>query len=286
MRNYFWQTIIILLSIGNLIFLTISSHMVEKLNYQELLVELIRLPVWLFIMFYASHLRHMPTVYPLLLSGSIFMYLGNGLNANDEIFQLDNFAVSLTEDAFLSLGVIFCVMGFYKLISQIVEQTSLLNELASKDLLICLADRRSFFQEMRQERRVKGVKTNCYMLIDIDNFHYFTNKYGRACGDYLLIKLAKMIGGLIRKQDHVCHRGGNEFLIELGQVSKQNAKAKANQIQTLMSDNYFNFAAESLDVSISIGISEYDTETGNKNDAIRDAEESLLIEQEKKLTNQ
>lgn len=277
MRKYFWQTLIITLSLIDLLFLVASTHLVTEFNYYELSVELIRLPIWLFIMIYVAQLKDMPTIFPWLLSGTILMYMGNVFNVNDEIFNLEHSLYQITEDLFLSLGVILLGIGFYKLIKQVTDQNKFIEDLASKDLLICLADRRSFFHEITHEKRVTGIKTNCFLIIDIDNLGDFTYKYGKACSDYLLIKLANLIGSVIRKQDRVCRRGGSEFIIELGHVNIRSAKSKAEQICMLMDDRYFYFAAERLHVTVSVGVSEYDGDPINGNTAIKKAEDALAV---------
>ena len=281
MKKYFWQSIIIFLSLVDLLFLAASTHMVATLNYLEIAIELIRLPIWLFLLIYIEQLNNLKTIYPWLLFGAILMYLGNAFNVNDEVLSLEHWGYQITEDLLLSFGMIFFGFGLYKLIRHLSDQNHLISELASKDLLIGLADRRSYFYDLTVERRNKNIDTNCFLAINIDDFDAYVEKYGKHCGDVILIKLAKLVGSIVRKQDRVIRRGGNLFIIELSQSRIKDAQIKAENIRTMMADNYFQYASDQLNVTVSIGLSEYSGEAKQQKSSINLAEKALKLAQNK-----
>lgn len=282
MRRHSWLWIILLFTFINLLFLIANTHFVSAFNYQELSVELLRLPVWLFLIICIEQLRKLPTIYPWLVIGTISMFLGNLFNVNDEIFNLEHPYYQIFEDILLTIGAIFCGIGFYKLIKQLIEQNILLKELATKDPLTGLANRRSFFQNNAIENSVNHEFTSSFLLLDIDNFNEMVKHHGKSCGDFVLIKLAELIGSVIRKQDRVIRWGGKEFVIELGGADIQTAQIKAEHIRLLMADNYINYAGNSLKITLSIGVSEYNGKVSQRKSAISRAEKALLLAKEDK----
>lgn len=76
---------------------------------------------------------------------------------------------------------------------------------------------------------------NCQLsliIIDIDNFKKFNDRYGHIAGDKCLYAVAQKLADTVsRPEDFVARYGGEEFVVLLPQTDKQGALFVAEQIQ-------------------------------------------------------
>lgn len=75
---------------------------------------------------------------------------------------------------------------------------------------------------------------NTYMLLfDVDDFKSINDTYGHEVGDKALIKLAGVLKGNFRSDDHICRIGGDEFvvfMVHANGLQKELICAKIDQI--------------------------------------------------------
>ncbi len=57
------------------------------------------------------------------------------------------------------------------------------------------------------------------ILLDVDHFKTFNDTYGHQAGDAVLVHLAMLLSGYVRKGDVACRFGGEEFLLVLSGAS-------------------------------------------------------------------
>ena len=70
------------------------------------------------------------------------------------------------------------------------------------------------------------------LMVDIDHFKSFNDKFGHAVGDAVLRNVAKAIGECIRSTDHAVRYGGEEFLVILPDAALEQALEIAEKIRT------------------------------------------------------
>jgi len=97
-------------------------------------------------------------------------------------------------------------------------ESRILNQLAERDGLTGLYNRRAFDQQFeriwRQSRRDGSPLT--IMLIDIDHFKAYNDLYGHQAGDDALKQVARVIAGCVQRPLDVAARyGGEEFALVL-----------------------------------------------------------------------
>ena len=51
------------------------------------------------------------------------------------------------------------------------------------------------------------------MIFDIDDFKHYNDKWGHDAGDEIIREVVKLLQCIIRKGDHVCRIGGDEFAV-------------------------------------------------------------------------
>jgi diguanylate cyclase (GGDEF)-like protein len=132
-------------------------------------------------------------------------------------------------------------------------------ELSITDSLTGLYNRRHFFSQLRAEidRTVRYCHPLTILLMDIDNFKDFNDAYGHPEGDKVLVRLAEIISGTIRKTDFACRYGGEEFAVLLPETPGQGAVSIADRILSQFRDHPFHPTAEvRIHTSVSIGVAQ------------------------------
>lgn len=68
------------------------------------------------------------------------------------------------------------------------------------------------------------------VLLDIDNFKLFNDKFGHSAGDDLLVQVSEILKDCSRDQDLVVRYGGEEFLLVLPSTNVESAQILVNRI--------------------------------------------------------
>jgi diguanylate cyclase (GGDEF)-like protein len=77
------------------------------------------------------------------------------------------------------------------------------------------------------------------LFIDLDQFKFVNDSLGHNMGDQLLIEVAKRIKSCVRKQDMVVRHSGDEFIILIENVSKNDTGIIAERILSLLESPFF-----------------------------------------------
>jgi diguanylate cyclase (GGDEF)-like protein/PAS domain S-box-containing protein len=105
------------------------------------------------------------------------------------------------------------------------------------------------------------------LFIDIDHFKSINDTYGHQAGDEVLKMVAKTLEANIRNGDFIGRFGGEEFIILLKNISKNDLPVIAEKFRMLIQNSVSFYNEQAIKVTISIGGSHY-----QKNDTI----ESLI----------
>jgi diguanylate cyclase (GGDEF)-like protein/PAS domain S-box-containing protein len=103
-----------------------------------------------------------------------------------------------------------------------------LEELSFKDGLTGVANRRRFDTMMETEWRDArdGHKPLSLVLLDIDFFKQYNDRYGHLEGDECLKRVARALSGIVRRPgDLLCRFGGEEFVLLLPDTDEASALA-------------------------------------------------------------
>jgi diguanylate cyclase (GGDEF)-like protein len=160
-------------------------------------------------------------------------------------------------------------------------ESNMLNQLAQRDGLTGLFNRRSFDEYVtriwRQSRR-EGV-TVAFLLVDIDRFKSFNDLYGHQAGDDALKDVAKVLaGGGHRPLDLVARYGGEEFALILygptREYSRQMPERLRKEVQELRIVNEGPDHSGYLSISVGVAVIHPDAER-SVTGAIQMADEAL-----------
>lgn len=128
----------------------------------------------------------------------------------------------------LSGACVFTLIGNYQLERQLRLSYLLslrdrmkhqeLDSLSRTDPLTGLGNRRRLEHRLVQLWRVTGESKRpvCVLLLDVDHFKSYNDRYGHPAGDLCLKRISALVGGALRSaEDEVFRFGGEEFLVLL-----------------------------------------------------------------------
>lgn len=120
------------------------------------------------------------------------------------------------------------------------------------------------------------------IFLDIDKFKDINDNLGHLIGDKVIIKIADIISSSIRQKDFVCRYGGDEFVILMKDVTKDNLIAKLEALHNRFQVDFSN-DDKTIHVTCSIGAVYYKPEQGEVTigNLIKQADQCLYLSKEK-----
>jgi diguanylate cyclase (GGDEF)-like protein/PAS domain S-box-containing protein len=120
---------------------------------------------------------------------------------------------------------------------QLSKALGVAESLASIDALTGVANRRSFdeFFEGEWLRAIRAHTAISVLMIDVDQFKRYNDRYGHISGDNCLKEIARTIASCIRRPtDLVARYGGEEFIVVLPNTDSAGARLIAEQIRSAL----------------------------------------------------
>jgi diguanylate cyclase (GGDEF)-like protein len=129
------------------------------------------------------------------------------------------------------------------------EALARIQELATRDELTGLINRRHMLELLEQERQrcVRSGRSFCLALIDVDHFKQVNDRYGHATGDEVLRSLAREALGVVRTSDVLARWGGEEFVLLLTDARLRQRIESASLLE----------ADPALRITVSAGLTEH-----------------------------
>ena len=106
----------------------------------------------------------------------------------------------------------------------------------------------------------KTQKPICLAVCDIDHFKKVNDTWGHLAGDKVLRLVPKQIRSVLQKEDLMFRYGGEEFVIAFPDTTLTQAVERAEAIRLAVAKTPFNMQGEPVSISVSIGISELQTQ--------------------------
>lgn len=150
-----------------------------------------------------------------------------------------------------------------------------LEDLATKDFLTDLVNRRRFFERLESEMsqaRIKKLPLSI-IILDLDFFKRINDTFGHDSGDMVLKNTALRVRELLRNSDCAARFGGEEFIILLRETPIDMALAIAEAVRVKIADVPFDQVGA---VSASFGVAEWNHEEDGKA-LINRADKALYI---------
>ena len=113
------------------------------------------------------------------------------------------------------------------------------------------------------------------LMLDLDYFKMVNDTYGHDAGDAVLKALAKVLKQSVRASDMVIRYGGEEFLIILQEAEGGQADAIAEKIRLAVENIKTHVASVVIQKTISIGISDFPSDSDTFWQAVKYADVAL-----------
>ncbi len=154
-----------------------------------------------------------------------------------------------------------------------------LKQLADNDELTGLSRRHVLFRALEKEAARNSRHGNPFsvLMIDIDDFKRYNDRFGHQAGDEVLRTVGRILREEARQEDTVARYGGEEFVSVLAESGPDRARAVAERMVERIRESTALEAPDGEPVTVSVGIAACDDD-GSVCDAysmIREADDVL-----------
>lgn len=175
-------------------------------------------------------------------------------------------------NSLLEASIVLCAMLYEinQLYSRLAEQeyaaqtmndtlrtaNEALDKLAREDVLTGVPNRRTILEVADTEltRYLRYGTTFTVLVIDVDNFKTFNDRYGHLAGDHVLRAVTHAMSRSIRASDQIGRYGGEEFLIVLTQTAAAGALVAAEHIRDAVRQERVEIEGHGISLTVSIGM--------------------------------
>jgi len=171
---------------------------------------------------------------------------------------------SIVVFAYVTVLMLVAYLGSYiaGLRNKLKRQNAQLTELATRDSLTQLPNRRSVMERLEQERsrferRSPDNTALCVSMLDIDHFKDINDTWGHDAGDAVLRRIGVALQDCMRKGDFIGRFGGEEFVVILPETTLDVAQTAALRIQQTVAGLVFPELPDGERVTVSQGLASY-----------------------------
>lgn len=161
----------------------------------------------------------------------------------------------------------------------IAVENARLYELATVDMMTSLKVHHYFQTKLKEEMdRCRKKNTNLTLLFtDVDKFKVFNDTYGHQAGDVVLIEVAKKLIESAGKHDIAARYGGEEFCVVMPGSNEEQGFAMGEKIRRAVEAMVVKNpnTGEDLKVTLSVGVSSFQSSDRNNKDLIERADKAL-----------
>ena len=151
-------------------------------------------------------------------------------------------------------------------------------DLAIKDSLTGLYLRRHLLERMGEEisRGLRREKELSFLMIDLDHFKAYNDRFGHVAGDIVLRTVALILADHFREPgDLVCRYGGEEFCVLLPDCSKQKAISLAEKLRERIERQTIILRRQKTQMTVSIGVAAFPKDAKMQEELIHAADQAM-----------
>lgn len=120
------------------------------------------------------------------------------------------------------------------------------------------------------------------MMIDIDFFKQYNDKFGHTAGDIVLKKVGLLLRDSLGEQDSLfCRFGGEEFLVMLSGLNSQKSLAIADSLRKKIEKEKIVLRRQDTHITVSIGIASIPIDTKDEDELVQIADKAMYKAKEK-----
>lgn len=158
------------------------------------------------------------------------------------------------------------------------ETLEALRQLATRDQLTGLLNRREFERILREEkeRSLRFGQPCAIILADLDHFKAVNDRHGHPAGDEVLRQVARRLEGSVRSVDRVTRIGGEEFAIVMPQADATVATETAERLCRLIRAEPVPAGGDlRLPLTLSLGVAVFPADAAQGEDIVTAADKAL-----------
>ncbi len=147
-----------------------------------------------------------------------------------------------------------------------------------RDPLTRFYNRRYMEETLNREiaRCKRAGSTIGIIMVDVDHFKSYNDKYGHDMGDQVLCELAGLMQTKLRDSDVACRFGGEEFMLIMIGAANAIINTRAEEIRRMVESHEITHKGNNLtNITVSIGVACY-PEHGESNDDLIKAADTAL----------
>lgn len=175
------------------------------------------------------------------------------------------------------VNFIAIVRGFHLLARRAEQASQYYGDLAMRDPLTGLFNRRQFNEALEREIASARRRGGCFtlLLLDLDGFKPINDQYGHHAGDTVLRTVADRLGSQARSNDTVARIGGDEFVLICPDLCDENSVVTVSERLLKLVNEEISLGAGSAQVGVSIGIAFYPQHAHTVEDLMRVADGAM-----------
>jgi len=151
-------------------------------------------------------------------------------------------------------------------------------DLAIHDGLTSLYTKGYLLERLKEEckRSIRKRSVLSLLMLDIDFFKDYNDRFGHTAGDIVLKNLSRNIIESLKKLNPVVSRfGGEEFCVILEKVDKKKAYNLADALRESIEKNKIILRKKETHITVSIGIAAFPSDAADEDELIRKADRAM-----------
>ena len=138
---------------------------------------------------------------------------------------------------------------------------------------------KGYFMERLKEECKRAYRDNlplALMMLDIDFFKEYNDKFGHTAGDIVLIKIARILDDVLKDRNAIISRfGGEEFSVILPHCDKRQGVRIAEEIRLRIEKTKIILRRQETGVTISIGVATFPGDSSEENELLLQTDRAL-----------
>ncbi len=198
------------------------------------------------------------------------------------ILRIDNSSPGVYSQDDLRFLTTICDLGAVALENAELFQRT--KDLAIHDELTCLYTKGYFLDRLKEECN-RGLRKDIIfslLMLDIDYFKNYNDKFGHTSGDIVLRNLSRTITDFLKKFDPMISRfGGEEFCIILPSQNKNRAYRIADELRVRIEKAKIILRKQETHVTVSIGVASFPEDASDAEELISKADKAMYEAKQK-----
>lgn len=183
-------------------------------------------------------------------------------NINDDLALILSYSAKDTVTIEALNLVLPSIKNYFEAAKAVIESRTLMDKLRDSSLRDGATNlyNRRFLEEFIDKTAEQAMRSHIsysILMIDIDYFKMVNDTYGHDSGDIIIKSLSEILQQTVRKSDLPIRYGGEEFLVLLHNTTPEGALQVAQKIRTGFAAKKYQFGSDSVEKTLSIGISHF-----------------------------